>query len=193
MDQSIAVAEQLVTVGVLTAVGSGDDFALTDDFRDDWRRRTGNLRDRNRTAYLAQFFEIDPDALSIETTPDGAVLVRKNRQRNRRVVHKSRDRRRRGGVPHAPGLAPGVVGAVGDTARRTGGSVATLFIRLSGLRCGPHRRGVGGDAERRTATAVSGLRRDHLVGGRSPADRQRTDSSRVRGGRSGSVVVRPMA
>ena len=81
MDQSTTVAEQLVTAGVLTAVGSGDDFALTDDFRDDWRRRTGNLRDRNRTAYLAQFFEIDPDALSIETTPDGAVLVRKNRQR----------------------------------------------------------------------------------------------------------------
>lgn len=81
MDQTTDIADLLIDAGILIEIDSIDDLALSEDFRNEWRRCIDYLRDHKQASYLAQFFEIDPEALSIETTPDGTVLVHQDCKR----------------------------------------------------------------------------------------------------------------
>lgn len=73
------VMDELQAAGVVTEVD--DDLALTDSFREAWHAEIDRLQSRDREAYLASFFQVDREALRLETNPDDSVTVRRGRDR----------------------------------------------------------------------------------------------------------------
>ena len=73
VDNGATIVDRLVAASVVRVDESADDLALTESFRDDWRRRIEQVSD-DPTRYLALLLEADPEALSIDDDAEDAVV-----------------------------------------------------------------------------------------------------------------------
>ena len=70
VDDGATIVDRLVAASVVRVDESAEDIALTESFRDDWRRRIEQVSD-DPTRYLGLLLEADPEALSVDTGSDG--------------------------------------------------------------------------------------------------------------------------
>lgn len=68
------LADQLVEASVLTEDRRGDDLALTDRFRYNWRRRIEHLRERESTDFLGLLLDTEPETLTVAHTEAGVTV-----------------------------------------------------------------------------------------------------------------------